>query len=337
MAAKRLFPLTVSLLTVCAALAAWTSGGALTLRSAQPNPVRIGILPPVTRLAAWFLVAIIVRAAIRSRSDRLRLLSLSAVLMVPWLPLPAVPALYVWTGPLRIWLWAVIVTGLVGPSIVSRLPSTLSRLAGDPGRAPWLAAIIAATVYLVGAHQVLPNLPNGDEPHYLVITQSLLADHDLKIEKNHRRGDYRAYYHSELKPDYLRRGTDGEIYSIHAPGLSAIIAPPFALFGYPGVVAFLALVSACGAAVAWTAVWRVTTDVAASWFGWASVALTSPFFFQSFVAYPDALAAVLVMVACWRSSARRRVLLVVWRGLAPHSRFFRGCIRGTPCCRSCSG
>src|SRR6202043_3025198 len=103
--------------------------------------------------------------------------------------------------------------------------------------------------------------------HYLVITQSLLVDHDLKIENTHRRGDYRAYYQGELKPDYLQRGANGEIYSIHAPGLPAIVALPFALFGYPGVVAFLALVSACGSLVTWTAVWRVTSDVAASWFG----------------------------------------------------------------------
>jgi hypothetical protein len=44
------------------------------------------------------------------------------------------------------------------------------------------------------------------------------------------------------------------------------------------------------------AAWRVTSDVAASWFGWATVAITAPFFFQSFVVYPDAPGAALVMV-----------------------------------------
>ena len=84
-----------------------------------------------------------------------------------------------------------------------------------------------------------PQLPGGDEPHYLVITQSLLADGDLRIENNHRRGDYRAYTALELKPDFLKRGVDGQIYSIHAPGVSVLVLPAFALAGYPGVVAWL--------------------------------------------------------------------------------------------------
>ena len=69
-----------------------------------------------------------------------------------------------------------------------------------------------------------------------------------------------------------------------------------ALFGYPGVLVFLALVSACATALTWTATWRVTSDAAASWFGWAAAALSAPFFFQSFVVYPDAPGAALVMV-----------------------------------------
>ena len=75
-----------------------------------------------------------------------------------------------------------------------------------------------------------------------------------------------------------------------------MVASAFALLGYPGVLAFLALVSAFATALAWKAAWRVTSDVAASWFGWATVALTAPFFFQSFVVYPDAPGAALVMI-----------------------------------------
>ena len=79
-----------------------------------------------------------------------------------------------------------------------------------------------------------PRIPGGDEPHYLIITQSLLTDGDLRIEDNHRRREYAAYVDGELKPDYLRRGRDGAIYSIHAPGVSALVLPAFALAGYPG-------------------------------------------------------------------------------------------------------
>ena len=78
---------------------------------------------------------------------------------------------------------------------------------------------------------VRPTVPAGDEPHYLVITQSLLRDGDVRIENNHQQEHYPEYYDSALKPDFMQRGTDGEIYSIHAPGVSALVLPGFALAG----------------------------------------------------------------------------------------------------------
>ena len=164
-------------------------------------------------------------------------------------------------------------------------------------------------------------LPSGDEPHYLVIAESLLRDGDLRIENNHASRGYLAYVDGELKPDYLRRGRDGQIYSIHAPGLPALVLPAFAAAGYPGVVLFLALLSAAGAALAWRAAFEVTKDVAAAWVGWAAVALSAPFFFQAFTVFPDAPAAVIVMGVVyalvregWLTSAGR--LAIVGAALA---------------------
>ena len=54
----------------------------------------------------------------------------------------------------------------------------------------------------------------GDEPHYLIITQSLLRDGDIRIENNHQRGDYRAYFAGELPPHSVRLGRNGQMYSI---------------------------------------------------------------------------------------------------------------------------
>src|SRR5262249_46652038 len=151
------------------------------------------------------------------------------------------------------------------------LPGSIVWAAGNPRRAPVVAACVAGLVYVIAAGRIAPQLPTGDEPHYLVITQSLLSDHDLKIENNHRRGDYHAFYAGDLHPDFLQRGRDGEIYSIHAPGLPALVSLPFALAGYRGVAVFLALVSAVATGFAWIAAWRVTGDLSASWFGWAAV------------------------------------------------------------------
>src|SRR5205814_8475902 len=83
----------------------------------------------------------------------------------------------------------------------------------------------------------------GDEPHYLVITQSLIFDRDLKIENNHARRDYRRFYPGELRPDYWRRGVNGEIYSIHGPGLAALPIPGYVIDGARGAVASVVLIA----------------------------------------------------------------------------------------------
>ena len=145
-----------------------------------------------------------------------------------------------------------------------------------------MAGALAFAIFAFAAWQVSPSVPGGDEPHYLVITQSLLLDGDLKIENNHTRGDYQVYYAGRLAPHYVRRGANGEIYSIHAPGVSALVAPAFAVGGYHGVVLFLLVLAACGSALAWHVAWLASGQPSAAWFGWAAVTLSATTIFHSF-------------------------------------------------------
>jgi hypothetical protein len=285
---------------VCAAVAAWLSGGALTLLPG-PGAARAGVLPPLSWLAISLGAAVLI--AWRLPAKLLRnswVLLLSALIVLPWLPIRVPPAFLIWAGPAKVWVWTLIVSAIVvalaAPALAKRAPSALASVVRDPRRAPWLAAVLAASLYIAGAWLVFPRLPAGDEPHYLVIAQSLLRDHDIQVGNNYLNGDYHEYYRGALQPHYLRRGLNEAIYSVHAPGLPALVAPVFALSGYPGVLLFLSLLSACGSAFAWTAAWRVTEDAAASWFGWAVVALSAPFVFQAFTVYPDAPGGALLMV-----------------------------------------
>jgi hypothetical protein len=152
-------------------------------------------------------------------------------------------------------------------------------------------------LYAGAAARLAPLVPGGDEPHYLVIAQSLWRDGDLRIENNHQRGDYLEYFGGTLRPDYLKRGTDGQIYSIHLPGVSVLVAPVLALGGYAAVVLFLALLSAAATAAAWRAAYAVTSRASAAWFGWAGVALAAPVLLLSFTVYPDGPGAVVVVLA----------------------------------------
>ncbi len=209
-------------------------------------------------------------------------------------------AFLIWSGPAALVVWLAVALSIVSTAWSGRAWAT-SRLANVIASRPRLTVgLLACLVYGVGAWQDSPSVRGGDEPHYLIITQSLLKDGDLKIENNHRAGDYHAYFEGDLsKPDYRRLGRNGEIYSIHGPGLPLLIAPAFAIAGYHGVVVFLVLVAAAGGALAWHLAWLVTGRADAAWFGWAAVALSTSAIFHSFTVYPDGVGGVIVLTGIW--------------------------------------
>jgi hypothetical protein len=169
---------------VCGSFALWVSFGTLTVAGAS----RLGVLPSPWWLLAAF--AMMVVAALVAGSRRAVLLWLSVIVLLAWLPIPVPAATFMWTGPLRWAVWSALAVAVLTPAVVGVTQSGGLTVLADPRRAPRVAAALAATVYLLAAWQVSPQLPAGDEPHYLVIAQSLLKDGDLKIENNHLRGDY---------------------------------------------------------------------------------------------------------------------------------------------------
>lgn len=330
MAARRSFASAAAMM--CAALALWVSFGATTFADTGSRGTRVGLLPPLVWLAGLLAAALVAAIIWKPSAQRVAPLWLSTILLLPWLPLHMPASAFLWTGALRWWVWTAIVVAIVAPAIGGWLWKAHRDLIVVPRRAALAAGAIAAIAYAAGAWAVAPRLPAGDEPHYLIITQSLLGDGDLRIENNHQRGDYRAYFGGVLPPHYLRRGTNLEIYSIHAPGLPLLIAPAFALFGFAGVKAALLLASAAATALAWLVAWRVTRDPAASWFAWAAVAFSAPLFFHTFAVYPDAPGAALMLIGVlplvderWRQPRR---LLLVGAALAAlpwlHTRFALG-------------
>jgi hypothetical protein len=275
-----------------AGLAAWCSLGALGLADHGGGVSRVAMLPPWWVLLIFLAVSI--AAARLARPSRLQLDALlgSTLTLLPFLPVPLPPAALLWTGPFRVAVWIAVVFGV----IAGRERSTRGPWITDRRRAPIMAALVALIVYGASAWWLAPVLPEGDAPHYLIMTQSVLRDGDLQIENNHRRGDDLEYTLFAAEPDFLERGRNGAIYSIHAPGLSILIAPAFFLFGYPGAVAFLGVVGALGTSLVWYLGWRTTGSPPAAWFGWACCALTCPFVFQATQVFPDGLAASLLLL-----------------------------------------
>ncbi|MGE3488397.1 MAG: hypothetical protein AB7N29_00215 [Vicinamibacterales bacterium] len=281
-----------------ASASVWVSLGTVAVISGATMS-RIAALPPL-----WWLAGLVIAGALLAVSTRLSAtrawpLSLSLLLWLPYLP-GQVPAVFlVWQGPLEVLVWTMVAIGLAAGGPRPRWWSRFQPLTGDPQRAPWMAGAILAVAALAAFGSVRPVIPGGDEPHYLVITQSMLRDGDLRIENNHTRGDYLAYFPGRLRPDFMRRGADAQIYSIHSPGVSALILPAFAATGYLGAVVTIMLMAALASALTWKAAWLLSASVAGTWVGWAAVFLSSPFLFQAFTIYPDGPAALSLIAAVW--------------------------------------
>ncbi|MGE3275245.1 MAG: hypothetical protein AB7O67_09040 [Vicinamibacterales bacterium] len=285
------------MLAALAGASAWVSLGTLAVTSSE-TLTRVGALPPI-----WVLIGLVAAAVAAAHLDRLPTgrawpLSLTLLLWLPWMPVRVPAAMLVFDGHAELLVWAAALLGVAFSGPIA-WPDRLRRLVAEPRRAPVAAGLAAAACFGAGAVAIAPQIPAGDEPHYLIITQSLLKDGDLRIENNHRQGDYLSYFDGALPPDYLRRGTDGEIYSIHAPGISAVVLPAFALGGYPAAVLLVILLTAAGTAFAWHAAWLLTGSVGAAWFGWAAVTFAAPVFFHAFTIYPDGTGAALAMFAAW--------------------------------------
>ena len=308
---------------VWAAGIAWLSQGSLALTDAGPGLDRVALLPRSTVAMVVCALAGALASVAARRGLPLVALAPLALCTLPWLPAPVPAAFLLWSGPLSAVPWLAVAAAALalylpprGSSVearasVARPGTALSPVGtGTPepnGASPEprnrgtaaIAGAIAAVVFALAAWVTAPTRPGGDEPHYLVITQSLLNDGDLRIEDNHRRGEYREYFAGELRPDFRTRGSDGQIYSIHAPGLPAIIAPAFALAGYRGVVTLLIVLSAAGSALAWHLAWLHTRRADAAWFGWAAVTLGTTAVFHAFSIYPDGLGGVIVATGAW--------------------------------------
>jgi hypothetical protein len=307
-----------------AGAAFWVSLGVLDVTTAGAGVVRVAMLPNLVQLAACLALAVTLGAVLRLRltgapgdaprppggepgrsasGDTFLPLYALAVLILPYLPwLPDwVPVLRVFAGPgrLLVWLivagqvaWAVLGTGR-GRRIVVRMR------AWSAVRSYLIVFAASALLFWAAALALAPSglFPGGDEPHYLVITQSLLKDHDLRIENNHAQRDYAAYFGAELEPHAIAPGRNGGTYSVHPIGLPLLAAPAFALGGYPAVVDLMILLAAAAAALAWRWVRRTTGSVSAATFSWSVTALSVPYLTGSGTIYPEIPAAFAVMVA----------------------------------------
>lgn len=97
------------------------------------------------------------------------------------------------------------------------------------------AMLIGAIVYALAIPAMSVHPPDGDEEHYLLVTESLARDGDLDL-----RNQYATHPDVPQFPDDPK-GRNGEQYSRHEPLLSLLLLPGWWLAGQRGAIAIVAL------------------------------------------------------------------------------------------------
>ena len=138
----------------------------------------------------------------------------------------------------------------------------------------------------------------GDEPHYLIITESIIRDGDLHIWNNYKLEQYTPYFEQDIMMMHVTRDREHRYVSTHPMFLSVFVLPGFWLFGYGGAAFTMILLTCAAAALTFATADRfVHRNIAAgvTLFGF----LSYPLLFYSRLIYPETAAIFLVALGTW--------------------------------------
>ena len=145
----------------------------------------------------------------------------------------------------------------------------------------------------------------GDEPFYLLTTQSLLQDGDLDLTNQYEARSYESFFDH---PDGLWKQStplpDGRLLSPHNPGLSVLLIPGFALGGLIGAQVQLLLMAAAAMTLAYLLADRLCRNRLICWGMTLAVGFSATAFIYSTEVYPE-FPAALALLACLLLVTRR--------------------------------
>jgi hypothetical protein len=206
---------------------------------------------------------------------------------------------------------------------------------------PIVFVLIVWTLTTHGKYSV-----SGDEPHYLIIAESLLVDRDLDLENNYQNGGGRRFGAGGLTAGpHVERNRHGALWSSHDAGFPALLLPVYAvatrvatavpedvlrrfrqdhgLFAYSLIGMTLTLLTAWGLWLLMAALMRESTPALAAVvtlvFG-----LTPPVISHAFLVFPDTVAFTITCAIVWllclkpdELTARRVIVVVTAVGMLP--------------------
>ena len=141
--------------------------------------------------------------------------------------------------------------------------------------------------------------PDGDEPHYLLLTHSLAYDLETDLANNYTEEDSLTFMGRALEPQLGDPvGPNGEMYSRHNVLLPLALAPVYRLVGLGGV---LVVMAALTAALVWATLglakaYGLLDPVGTLW-AYAIFAFTAPLILYSYQVWVEVPAALLTVLA----------------------------------------
>src|SRR5437764_13226515 len=82
-----------------------------------------------------------------------------------------------------------------------------------------LLILISSSVFLITSfiYVQFSSPPSGDEPHYLIISQTLLKYHSLNVMLDYQHGDYHLFYSIAIAP-HVAYSASGQLLPLHSIG-----------------------------------------------------------------------------------------------------------------------
>ncbi|HXE81676.1 MAG TPA: hypothetical protein VNK41_13050, partial [Vicinamibacterales bacterium] len=312
-------------LAACAAagLGLWLTRASLDVAPAGNGELRIAMFPSGVELGALIVLAAVV-ILLLARGARLLLrgtrraalpadpllpllgLPLLAVPYLPWLP-DAIPALRVLSGPARFGLWAIVLgqsLWIAWEVFQHRLRPRGEDAAVRPYARPSIIVLTIGAIAFGAAAAALtrgPVYPAGNEPHFLVVVQSLVQDGDLNVADDYAEREYTKFIGGALQPKVAAHDAASPLLPV---GFPVLMAAPVAIGGYRTAAILLALGAAVLAAAAWRSAVQMTGSGESATAAWLGIAVSAPFVLHSCSFTPDLAAAAIVFTAvAWSPSA----------------------------------
>ena len=138
----------------------------------------------------------------------------------------------------------------------------------------------------------------GDEPFYLLTTQSLIEDKNLDLRRQYELRSYESFFdHPDGLWTQSSAREDGKLLSPHNPGLSVFVIPGFGIGGLIGVQIQMMIIAALTFSLAYILIVKISGAFWISWLTTLAVAVTAPAFIYSTEIYPEVPAALFLIIS----------------------------------------